>query len=62
MTTTADGVRRAYQVPAKVGSRVDVSGRPGTIVGFRNGKLRVRFDGDPQIYNAHPTRNTTYLD
>lgn len=24
MTTTADGVRRAYHVPAKVGGRVDV--------------------------------------
>lgn len=59
MTTTAEGVRRAYRVPAWVGRHVEVAGRPGTIV---NGKLRVRYDGDPRIYNAHPTRNTAYLD
>lgn len=61
MTTSAEGIRRAYGVPAKVGSRVDIGGRPATIVGFRNGRLRVRYDGDPKVYNAHPTRNTTYL-
>ncbi|WP_035796386.1 hypothetical protein [Kitasatospora mediocidica] len=62
MTTTAEGIRRAYHVPARVGAQIVVSGRAATIVGFRNGKLRVRYDGDPQIYNAHPVRNTTYLD
>lgn len=62
MTTSAEGIRRAYGVPAWLHGRVDVAGRPATIVGFRNGRLRVRYDGDDRIYNAHPTRNTTYLD
>lgn len=62
MTSTAEGIRRAYGVPAKLRGQVLVAGRRAEIVGFRNGRLRVRFDGDPKVYNAHPTRNTTYLD
>lgn len=61
MTTTAEGIRRAYGVPAWRGVHVDHAGRRATIVGFRNGKLRIRYDGDPKVYNAHPTRDITYL-
>lgn len=66
MTTTASGIRAAHHVPAKVGGRIahtDSAGlrRLGRIVGFRAGLLRVRYDGDPKVYGAHPTRGIEYL-
>lgn len=54
-----DYVRRTYGVPAKRGGRViiddgSITARHGTITSARQGRLRVRVDGDkhPRIY--HP--------
>ena len=52
-------IRRAYGVPAKRGARVEFcwpegSSRPGTIVGSRGARLRIRLDGDNYVGNYHP--------
>lgn len=59
---SADYIRRYYGVPAKRGERVTVDGKAGRIVGFDGPHLRVRFDGERRIYNAHPTWRVAYLD
>lgn len=53
-------VRSYYGVPAKRGMRVDIQGKPATIVGFSGASLRVRLDGEKHIVNAHPTWEITY--
>ena len=61
-------IRRSRNVPAKVGGRViytgDQSGTPkgGTIVGSRDGYLRIRLDGATLIGSYHPTWELTYLE
>ena len=57
---SASYVREHYKVPAKRGMRVLVDDRPGTIVGFRGQYLRVRFDLDGRIRDAHPTWRVHY--
>jgi hypothetical protein len=59
-------IRDTYGVPAKVGGRVtytypDVP-RHGTITGSRNGKLRIRMDGQTQSLIYHPTWMLVYVD
>jgi hypothetical protein len=56
----AEYVRTTYGVPAKRGMRVTVDGRPGVITSFRQGKLRVRFDGMRFSIPAHPTWRVDY--
>jgi len=59
-------VRRMYQVPAKVGGRVEYSGggtpRLGTICSVRGGHVYIRLDGDKHALPHHPTWKIRYLD
>lgn len=59
-------IRSNYGVPlAKTGYRLrfndGLSTKEGTIVGAKNGGLRVRFDGQRVICYLHPTWNVEYL-
>jgi hypothetical protein len=56
----AEYVRTTYGVPAKRGMRVTVDGVPGVITSFRDGKIRVRFDGRRHSVPAHPTWRADY--
>ncbi|MEU4229454.1 hypothetical protein AB0F17_34600 [Nonomuraea sp. NPDC026600] len=59
----AEYVRLYYGVPAYRGDRVVVDGRPGRIVGFRDARLRVRFDEQPRLVApCHPTWRAVYVD
>lgn len=58
---SAEYVRRTYGVPAKRGGRVIVDGHKGVITSFRDGALRVRFDGETRSVPAHPTWRVQYL-
>lgn len=55
-------VRAHYGVPACVGRRVMVAGRPGVIAADRGHYLGVNFDADPPgiIQNVHPTDQVVY--
>jgi hypothetical protein len=55
-------IRRAYGVPAQVGMRVKVDGRPGVLIQHTSHQhyLRVRFDGAAHDVNAHPTWRVEY--
>lgn len=64
---SADGlsyVRIHYGVPAEIGRRVKVSGRPGIITAGRGQYIGVTFDDDKpwRIHNAHPTSEVEYLE
>lgn len=56
-------IRRSRNVPAKRGGRVfdRFYQRYGTIVGARNGYLRIRLDGNTHPVNYHPTWELDYL-
>ena len=61
-----DQLRRAYDVPAKRGGRIefiDSNGAKwrGTIRSERNESLRVSLDGLRRIAILHPTWNIKYL-
>jgi hypothetical protein len=43
-----------YDVPARKGRRVEVAGKPGTIIGADGNYLLVRFDGEKNPVNVHP--------
>lgn len=65
--TTADDlsyVRIHYGVPAEIGRRVTVSGKPGIITAGRGQYIGVTFDTDKPyvIHNAHPTSEVEYLE
>lgn len=51
-----------YQVPADIGRRVTVDGRPGIIAEDRGHYIGVNFDDDKPgvISNAHPTWEVDY--
>ena len=53
-----------YGVPACIGRRVTVSGRPGIIIADRGHYIGVNFDCDKPgvIQNAHPTSDVVYGD
>lgn len=57
-------VRQHYGVPAQVGRRVTVYGKPGVIAADRGHYLGVNFDADKPgvIHNAHPTSGVVYGD
>lgn len=52
---SADYVRGHYGVTYKVGDRLTVDGRPGTLVSFPGQYLGIRFDGQRHTSRAHPT-------
>ena len=55
-------IRKVYNVPARRGGRIRFEGRDtGTIVAARNGRLRVRFDGQKCVAFLHPTWEIEYL-
>jgi hypothetical protein len=56
-------VRDYYGVPAEIGRRVIVSGKPGIIAADRGHYIGVNFDTDKpgSILNAHPTSGVEYL-
>jgi hypothetical protein len=58
-------VRKTYGVPAKVGGRVEYTGRGtpqgGTITGARDGRLRIRLEGRKHSTSFHPTWRLQYL-
>lgn len=51
---SAEYVRRYYAVDYKVGDRLRVDGRLGTLVSFPAQYLGVRFDGDKHTERCHP--------
>lgn len=57
-------VRIHYGVPAEIGRRVTVSGRPGIITAGRGQYIGVTFDDAKpwRIENAHPTSEVEYLE
>lgn len=63
-----DWIRKNYSVPAKRGGRVEYTGGKtpefGTIVGAREGRLRIRLDGMEYTHPLpfHPTYELRYLD
>jgi len=58
-------IRKTYNVPAKRGARVEYTGRgvvePGTIIGARDTRLRIRLDGHRNNGIFHPTWELRYL-
>lgn len=57
-------VRKAYGVPAEIGRRVTVYGKPGIIAKDCGHYIGVNFDSDKpgNIKNAHPTDGVEYLE
>lgn len=55
-------VRNVYNVPAEIGVRVVVNGKPGIIAADRGNYIGVNFDSDKPgvIKNAHPTWEVQY--
>lgn len=47
-------VRARYGVDFKVGERLAIDGRPGTLVSFPDQYLGVRLDGDRHTSRCHP--------
>lgn len=58
-----DYIRRVYGVGFNPGERIAVDGKPGTVTKPRDDLhyVRVRFDGQKHISNAHPTWRITRL-
>jgi hypothetical protein len=59
-----DYVKQHYGVPAEIGRRVTVNGKPGIIAADRGHYIGVNFDADKPgvIKNAHPTSDVVYLE
>src|SRR5690242_8810153 len=59
-----DYVRDYYGVPAEIGRRVIVGGKPGIIAADRGHYIGVNFDSDKPgvILNCHPTSEVEYGD
>lgn len=55
-------VRQYYGVPAVIGRRVSINGKPGVIAADRGHYIGVNFDSDKPgvICNAHPTWMAEY--
>jgi hypothetical protein len=60
--STLQYVRDTYGVPAQIGRRVIVYGKPGIIAADRGHYIGVTFDTDKPgvIHNAHPTDQVVY--
>lgn len=52
---SAGYVRRYYGLSYRVGDRLTVDGRLGTLVSFPGQYLGIRFDGDRHTSRCHPT-------
>lgn len=61
-----DYIRRTYNIPARVGGRVEYSGveppRQGVICGTQGAHLKIRLDGAKHSQPYHPTWMLRYLD
>ncbi len=57
-------IRNYYKVPAEIGRRVIVGGKPGIIAADRGHHIGVNFDASKPgvIMNAHPTSEVEYLE
>lgn len=60
-------IRKMYDVPAKVGGRVEYTGEPGAakagkIVSAKQHRLCVRLDDGGRVVIIHPTWNVRYLE
>lgn len=57
-----DYIRSFYSVPACIGRRVTIDGKPGVIAADRGNYIGVNFDCDKPnlIKNAHPTWEVVY--
>lgn len=55
-------MREYYGVPAEIGRRVTINGKPGIIAADRGHYIGVNFDADKPgvIHNAHPTWEVVY--
>jgi hypothetical protein len=55
-------VRRYYSVPAEIGRKVTVGGRPGIITADRGAYIGVTFDDDKPtaVVPCHPTSQVAY--
>lgn len=55
-------VRSHYGVPAEIGRRVSIAGKPGIITADRGQYIGVTFDTDKPyvVHNAHPTSDVVY--
>jgi hypothetical protein len=62
-TMSFEYIRQHYEVPAEIGRRVNVYGKPGIIVQDRGHYIGVNFDADKPgvVRNAHPTSEVEYL-
>jgi len=65
MKSTLHYIRKAYKVPAKMGSKIVMnSGKEneirGKIVGAVHGYLKVKFEGDNQVRLLHPQWEIKY--
>lgn len=63
MSSAFEYVRQHYGVPADLGRRVEVHGKPGVIAADRGHYIGVNFDSDKPgvIRSAHPTSEVKYL-
>lgn len=61
-----DYIRTTYNVPAKVGGRVEYTGNRkselGTITGAQGAHLLIKLDGDKHSQPHHPTWELRYFD
>lgn len=59
---TCEYVREYYGVPAVIGRRVVVNGKPGIIAEDRGHYIGVNFDADKPgvVFNCHPTSEVEY--
>ena len=62
--TTFDYIIRTYGVPACIGRRVTLHGKPATITADRGHYIGITYDTDKPgvIRNAHPADGVVYLD
>jgi hypothetical protein len=62
MTKTLGYVRRYYSVPAEIGRRVTVGGRPGIITADHGAYIGVTFDDEKptMVRPCHPTSQVIY--
>ena len=56
-----ENIRKVYNVPAKIGTRIEYRSKPGVIVGTTGAYLRIRLDGETEIKTYHPTWEIEYL-
>jgi hypothetical protein len=62
--TTFDYITRAYGVPACIGRRITIHGKPATITSDLGHYIGITYDTDKPgvIRNAHPTDGVVYFD